>query len=84
MVSAGHAHTACVTEGGAVYTWGCGEHGQLGHGNSKDRHSPGLISAHSVGGQRLVMVDCGYFHTAAASTNGDVWTWGKNDDAQVC
>ena len=83
VVSCGQAHTACVADGGSLYTWGWGEQGQLGHNDKRDRNSPGLIAPQKLGGQRMLMVDCGYAHTAAVSTNGDLWTWGINDDAQL-
>ena len=35
-VAAGHAHTAALGAGGAVYTWGSGRLGRLGHGTESD------------------------------------------------
>ena len=34
QVAAGSAHSAAVTADGAVYTFGCGKHGKLGHSSS--------------------------------------------------
>ncbi|KAH7661934.1 Regulator of chromosome condensation 1/beta-lactamase-inhibitor protein II [Dioscorea alata] len=39
-IAAGAEHSALVTENGTVMTWGWGEHGQLGLGNSCDQTSP--------------------------------------------
>jgi len=39
-VSAGFEHSAAVTEDGAVFTWGSGEDGKLGHGDTEDRQFP--------------------------------------------
>ncbi len=36
-VACGGNFTACLTEDGKVYTWGCGDHGVLGHNDSKDQ-----------------------------------------------
>ena len=36
MVACGYAHTAAVTEGGGVYTFGDGDFGQLGHGDEQE------------------------------------------------
>ena len=32
-----------VAEDGKVYTWGRNDFGQLGHGDSRDRHAPELV-----------------------------------------
>jgi len=39
-VAAGWTHTAIATEAGSVFTWGCGEHGALGHGSTEDEYTP--------------------------------------------
>lgn len=38
-VSCGHSHSAAIA-GEAIYTWGCGHDGQLGHGDYADRPAP--------------------------------------------
>ena len=43
QVVAGDGHTACVVEGGGLYTWGYGEYGQLGHGDGEDVLVPRLV-----------------------------------------
>lgn len=35
--SAGYRHSAAVTEEGQLYTWGEGDYGRLGHGDSHSR-----------------------------------------------
>ena len=42
-MGAGTWHTAAVAEDGKVYTWGRNDFGQLGHGDSRDRHAPELV-----------------------------------------
>ena len=39
-VAAGAAHAAAVTADGALYTFGCGVYGRLGHGDTQDQASP--------------------------------------------
>ncbi|CAA7036186.1 unnamed protein product [Microthlaspi erraticum] len=44
QIAAGAEHSAAVTESGDVNTWGWGEHGQLGLGNTNDETNPQLVS----------------------------------------
>lgn len=43
-IAAGAEHSAIVTEDGVIKTWGWGEHGQLGLGNTDDQTSPREVS----------------------------------------
>ena len=42
-ISAGGAHSACITGNGELYTWGKGRYGRLGHGDSEDQTRPKLV-----------------------------------------
>ncbi|XP_062160623.1 ultraviolet-B receptor UVR8 isoform X1 [Alnus glutinosa] len=46
-IAAGAEHSAVVTENGEIKTWGWGEHGQLGLGNTCDQTSPQAVSLSS-------------------------------------
>ena len=84
MVACGLAHTAAVTEGGSIYTFGLGDYGQLGHGNLQDKLAPRRIPAAAFRpngsaewpGERVVMVAAGDSQTVALSEAGHVFTWG--------
>ncbi|KAJ6761042.1 hypothetical protein OIU79_025809 [Salix purpurea] len=43
-IAAGAEHSALVTVAGAIKTWGWGEHGQLGLGNTNDQTIPQTVS----------------------------------------
>ncbi|KAM1960854.1 hypothetical protein FF2_020885 [Malus domestica] len=43
-IASGAEHSAIVTEDGVIKTWGWGEHGQLGLGNTDDQTSPQEVS----------------------------------------
>ena len=86
-VSAGEMHSVVLTSSGAVYTFGAGDRGQLGHGDAMDRHWPCCVERLSGGrgGQRVVIqqVAAGAAHTVALSKLGLVYTWGAGELAQL-
>ncbi|XP_071702176.1 ultraviolet-B receptor UVR8 [Rutidosis leptorrhynchoides] len=43
-VASGAEHSVLTTENGAVLTWGWGEHGQLGLGDTRDHNNPQVVS----------------------------------------
>ena len=76
MVACGRDHTAVVTEGGGVYTFGSGFYGTTGHGDREDQLVPRRMPAAGFNGERVVMVAGGDVHTVALSEAGHVFTWG--------
>ncbi|KAK4429943.1 Ultraviolet-B receptor UVR8 [Sesamum alatum] len=44
QIAAGAEHSALVTDNGSVMTWGWGEHGQLGLGDTNDQTVPQVVS----------------------------------------
>ena len=54
QVSAGAAHSIVLTEAGAVFTFGKGATGRLGHGDELDRVVPAAVGA--LSGQRATQV----------------------------
>ena len=73
-VSCGFGHTAAVSEEGTLYTFGIGFNGRLGHGDQEDQLVPKRVDA--LQDVRVVDVSCGSQHTAAASDNGMLYTFG--------
>ncbi|KAL3795678.1 hypothetical protein ACHAWO_004263 [Cyclotella atomus] len=73
-IACGSGHTVVLTGEGEVYTWGRGDDGRLGHGDNGWKYVPRLT--HSLTGQIITRVTCGSYHTAAVSSNGDLYTWG--------
>ena len=74
-VSAGSRHNLALTADGAVWSWGGGDLGQLGHGDQQDQLLPKKVEAFA--GQRVVAVSAGGSHSLALTADGDVFTWGK-------
>ncbi len=48
QIAAGQSHSICLTAEGSVFTWGAGEHGQLGHGQLKSVTLPTEVVALKV------------------------------------
>ena len=51
--AAGDAHSAAVTEDGALWTWGKGDDGRLGHGDRRRRWVPSVVAGAGFGGGRI-------------------------------
>jgi len=79
-VACGGFHTACVTEDGAVYTWGGGEHGQLGHGDKVNKTTPALITSLEL---PVIQITCGWSHSVALTSCGKVFSWGNGDHGKL-
>ncbi|CAM9820772.1 unnamed protein product [Chrysoparadoxa australica] len=79
-VACGGFHSAAITERG-LYTWGGGEHGQLGHGDKVNKHTPCLVEA--LERRVATQVTCGWSHTVALCEGGRVYTWGNGDHGKL-
>jgi len=73
-VSAGSSHSLALTADGAVWSWGGGRDGQLGHGDEQWQPLPTKIEAFA--GRRVIAVSAGGDHSLAITTDGAVWSWG--------
>ncbi|NXY87989.1 RCCD1 protein, partial [Alcedo cyanopectus] len=62
-VSCGSRHTAIVTRGGELYTWGWGKYGQLGHGDNTSSDQPRHVEYLAAEGLRAQEVVCGPWTT---------------------
>ena len=82
-VVCGWSHTMCLTDEGAVYTWGKGQDGQLGHGTTQDEPEPRLVSYFGAHHIKVVALAGGYFHSAALSRRFQLYTWGCGEYGQL-
>ncbi|XP_026209987.1 probable E3 ubiquitin-protein ligase HERC1 isoform X7 [Anabas testudineus] len=71
-------HTLAITVEGEVFSWGDGEYGKLGHGNSATQKYPKIIQGPLLG-KVVVCVSAGYRHSAAVTSDGELYTWGEGD-----
>ncbi len=85
MAAAGSAHSVCVTRDGWLWTWGCGEDGQLGLGGNADERTPTRCLGPDAPsfGSRVLLAVCGSVHTLAVADNGTLWSWGLGRDGRL-
>ena len=75
QVACGSSCTFARSRDGAVYSWGSGRHGILGHGSLETYEFPAKIAAlHSYS---IVGISTGGLHTCAWTSEGEVYSWGK-------
>ena len=79
-VAAGDYHTAAITDSGEQWTWGRNDYGQLGVGDTMNRHVPVKVS---VNGQKILAVAAGCWLTAAITDSGELWTLGHNGHGRL-
>lgn len=77
FVACGEHHTCAVTALGDLFTWGDGTYnaGLLGHGTNISHWMPKRVSG-TLEGVQVLSVACGSWHTALASSNGKLYTFG--------
>ncbi|KDO23608.1 hypothetical protein SPRG_10803 [Saprolegnia parasitica CBS 223.65] len=82
MLAFGAKHTLGLSLDGHLYAWGAGDSGQLGLGGAitstksprKLRELPGLA---------FTSIACGGYHSAAVTSTGALYTWGRNLEGQL-
>lgn len=76
QVSCGETHAGFITQEGKIFTMGSNEDGRLGIGEPSIMMSttPCLLSAVQV--LHATALSCGSLHSAAAFSNGALYTWG--------
>jgi regulator of chromosome condensation len=92
-VASGNDHTAALTVGGNIFTWGCAEQGQLGRVKECFTSRGGRRGLQYILNPSLVRfkkslkfkdVFCGSYATFAVSkVNSDIYAWGLNNYGQL-
>ncbi|XP_043980943.1 RCC1 domain-containing protein 1-like isoform X2 [Gambusia affinis] len=77
----GGEHAILLTAAGAVYTWGQGSHGQLGHGGLIPEEEPRTVEA--LWGMSIRSVAAGGWHSVCVGDGGDLYVWGWNESGQL-
>lgn len=78
-IACGYTHSAALDSTGQVHTWGANSTGMLGNNTLTESLVPINVSSYgSLVGKTVVEVVCGYTHTMALDSTGQIHAWGYN------
>ncbi|XP_069019067.1 probable E3 ubiquitin-protein ligase HERC3 isoform X1 [Embiotoca jacksoni] len=80
-ISCGKDHTAVLTKQGAVFTFGSGRHGQLGHNSLRNELRPRLVA--ELWGSKVTEIACGRHHTLVMTDVKRVYSFGCREQRQL-
>ncbi|KAG7229828.1 hypothetical protein INR49_012477 [Caranx melampygus] len=80
-ISCGSEHTAVLTKDGAVFTFGSGQYGQLGHNSLRDELRPRLVA--ELLGAKVAKIACGRHHTLVLTDSRKVYSFGRVEQGQL-
>lgn len=84
LVTCGWNFTVALARSGDVYSWGKQGEGQCGLGYlDKDQLVPRRVEKLVSDNVKVVNIACGYTHTIALSSTGDVYSWGLGEYGQL-
>ncbi|KAM4619545.1 putative E3 ubiquitin-protein ligase HERC3 [Polymixia lowei] len=81
QITAGGHQSFALSFSGAVFVWGRNNSGQLGLGDTTDRHMPTPV--HCLNMKNTIYVSCGENHTAILTKDGTVFTFGSSQYGQL-
>ena len=81
-VSAGLHHTCGVTTTRVAYCWGSNSHGQVGDGDTTDRHAPVAVTPRDLGAG-LASISAGGAQTCGVTVTGLAYCWGNNGQGEL-
>lgn len=88
QIAAGANHLMAITADGQLYSWGCGEQGQLGR-RVLERHKllglrpTNITPRFGRSRAHVAKVVCGAYHTLVIGVDGSVWAMGLNNYGQL-
>jgi len=80
--SCGYFYTMAMTKDGALWTFGMGEQGALGHNDRNTRLVLTRVEAQHFGNANVVSTAGAYSHSAAVTEHCTLFTWGKGDKSK--
>ncbi|RDX61834.1 PH, RCC1 and FYVE domains-containing protein 1, partial [Mucuna pruriens] len=78
FVACGENHTCAVSTSDDLFSWGDGTYnvGVLGHGTDVSHWIPKRVSCGPLEGLQVISIACGTWHSALATSNGKLFTFG--------
>jgi len=80
-IACGWQHCLALSIEGYLFSWGCGDDGQLGHGDDYDLSTPAEVKFFEK--TQVTKIACGYSQSAAITAEGSLYTWGHNSDYRL-
>ncbi|XP_030644117.1 probable E3 ubiquitin-protein ligase HERC4 [Chanos chanos] len=82
LISCGGGHTATLTKGGLVFTFGSGSYGQLGHNSLRDELRPRIVA--ELWSSKVSQIACGRHHTLAFIESSEkIYSFGCGEQGQL-
>ncbi|XP_036000989.1 probable E3 ubiquitin-protein ligase HERC4 [Fundulus heteroclitus] len=81
QITCGKEHSVVLTKEGAVFTFGSGRYGQLGHNSFQNELRPRLVA--ELWGANVTKTACGRYHTLVLTDPMKVYSFGCNDHQQL-
>ncbi|XP_054820563.1 PH, RCC1 and FYVE domains-containing protein 1 isoform X2 [Prosopis cineraria] len=77
FIACGEYHTCAISTSGDLFTWGDGAYnaGLLGHGSDVSHWIPKRVTG-PLEGLQVLHISCGTWHSALATSNGKLFTFG--------
>ena len=82
-IEAGNNFSLALKSDGTVWAWGANNNGQLGDGTLNPRAEPMQVGTSVAGFNNIVGISAGQTHAIAVKSDGTVWLWGSNVNAEV-
>ncbi len=79
-LAGGASHFIALQPDGTVWAWGSNNNGQLGDGSTSASPVPVRVAQLPA---NIVAVSAGGNHSMALTSDGNVWTWGRNDFGEL-
>jgi len=74
-LAVGAKHSIAITTSGALWSWGDGKLGTIGHDEYTDSMEPTKIAGFA--GRRVVAASAGDAHNLAITADASAWSWGR-------